>query len=46
VSSALMRPMTERFAADIRHRLPRPGPGPFRQGAEQGRGGQELPGRS
>ena len=47
VSSALMRPMTERFAADIRHYIdvPRPGPGPVRQGAEQGPDRQELPGR-
>ena len=41
VSSALMRPMTERFAADIRHYINiKQGlePGPVRQGAEQGPG--------
>jgi hypothetical protein len=40
VSSTPMLPMTERFAADIRHYIDarRPGPGPVRKGAEQGPG--------
>src|SRR5690242_7507676 len=48
VSSALMLPMTERFTADIRHYVGtrRPGPGPVRQGAEQGPGRQGVPGRA
>ena len=47
VSSALMLPMTERFTAGHPplHRYPPPGPGPVRQGAEQGPGRQGLPGR-
>ena len=46
-SSALMMPMTERFAADIRHYIDtrQAGPGPVRQGTEQGPGRQGLPGR-
>jgi hypothetical protein len=46
VSSALMLPMTERFTAGIRHYIDtrRPGPGPVRQGAEQGPGRQGVPG--
>ena len=42
-SSALMLPMTERFTADIRHSRHVPaGPGPVREGAEQGPGRQEY----
>ena len=38
VSSALMRPMTDAFAADIRHYIDRPGagPDPLRERPEQG----------
>ena len=48
VSSALMRPMTERFAADIRHYIDtrEAGPGPVRQGPEQGPDRQAVPGRA
>jgi hypothetical protein len=47
-SSALMLPMTGRFTAGIRHYTGtrRPGPGPVREGAEQGPGRQGVPGRA
>ena len=48
VSSALMLPMTAQFTAGIRHYIDtrRPGPGPVREGAEQGPGRQGVPGRA
>ena len=48
VSSTLMHPMTEWFAADIRHYIDtrRLEPGPVREGAEQGPGRQGVPGRA
>jgi len=48
VSSALMLPVTGRFTAGIRHYIDtrRPGPGPVREGAEQGPARRGVPGRA